>query len=383
MRAGITLAAFVLAPPPGLADEADGVEALGGLAAATTLRMEGGLALSAMSGERSDLNRENQAMASAGWTGSGVASAGLEHGWTGAIALSRNLGDHWTALGGLDGVRTTTTGAFQGTGAISAQSVARHVQFAAAGLEAGAERLILGSGDSFSASLGLRGGVYTLTGASEDGTESGSIRFYTWSRKYSAYAPGAQAAVRWAVRATDNLAVYLLTGYRQLRFGKYHFQWTDSGGGVVTGTSMTAAGSNRVIDFSGPEIRIGFTYGDRDAAGRAEPEAALPSAPETAKPAAATEPVTTSLETAGDTYQEAMRLYHAADYTGAWAAADRVIAMEPEHWQAWQLVGNCQYATGDKAGALVSYRRSLALHPANAPLQAFVDQLSRPPGSAE
>ena len=49
---------------------------------------------------------------------------------------------------------------------------------------------------------------------------------------------------------------------------------------------------------------------------------------------------------------------------------------DANHWQAWQMVGNCQYELGDKAGALVSYQRSLDINPDNPTLKQWADQLA-------
>jgi hypothetical protein len=39
------------------------------------------------------------------------------------------------------------------------------------------------------------------------------------------------------------------------------------------------------------------------------------------------------------------------------------------------MIGNCQYAKGDRASALQSWRRALAIHPDNPGLKAFVESL--------
>src|SRR5207247_8437505 len=67
--------------------------------------------------------------------------------------------------------------------------------------------------------------------------------------------------------------------------------------------------------------------------------------------------------TAEQEYQTGASLYAAGKSDEAWAHAAEALRLDPKHWQAWQLVGNCQYAKGDKPGALVSYKYSLQLHP--------------------
>jgi len=76
-------------------------------------------------------------------------------------------------------------------------------------------------------------------------------------------------------------------------------------------------------------------------------------------------------------YREAVRLYKAKDYEDAWRRAAAVLKTDRRHWRAWALVGNCQYATGDTAGALKSYRQSLKINPDNPKLRHWVDQISK------
>jgi len=99
-------------------------------------------------------------------------------------------------------------------------------------------------------------------------------------------------------------------------------------------------------------------------------------------PAAAT-PRATTVETpaaaAGDAeYQASSAAYTARNYDEAWRQAYAAVQANPQHWQAWQMIGNCQYAKGDKPGAISSYRNSLAINPGNSALQTFVDQLQAP-----
>lgn len=74
-------------------------------------------------------------------------------------------------------------------------------------------------------------------------------------------------------------------------------------------------------------------------------------------------------------YRGAVSLYNAGDYDGAWRKAYAALQAHPQHWQSWMMIGNCQYAKGDRQGALVSYQRSLAIHPDNPRLKAWVEQL--------
>ncbi len=95
-----------------------------------------------------------------------------------------------------------------------------------------------------------------------------------------------------------------------------------------------------------------------------------------AQPTAAAQPAAAS--PAGDAaYRESVTRYAAQDYDGAWAKAYEALQADPNRADAWQMIGNCQYAKGDRPGALDSYRRSLALNPSNVQLKAFVDSLGR------
>lgn len=75
-------------------------------------------------------------------------------------------------------------------------------------------------------------------------------------------------------------------------------------------------------------------------------------------------------------YQESLTLYATQNYDGAWAKAAAAATANPMHWQAWQMIGNCQYAKSDAKGALASYQQALALNPDNPSLRQFVDQLA-------
>ncbi|MEK7476010.1 MAG: tetratricopeptide repeat protein [Candidatus Coatesbacteria bacterium] len=94
-----------------------------------------------------------------------------------------------------------------------------------------------------------------------------------------------------------------------------------------------------------------------------------------ATPPAAT--AATKPSSASSAVASATALYVAGDIDGAWRKGSAVLTADRTNWEAWQLVGNCQLAKGDKSAALVSYRESLRLHPDNPPLKAYVDQLAR------
>ncbi len=74
-------------------------------------------------------------------------------------------------------------------------------------------------------------------------------------------------------------------------------------------------------------------------------------------------------------YTEAVRLYTAGDYRGAWAKSAEALKADPSHWQSWQILGSCQYALDDLPGAAQSFRYALQLHPDNPPLRALLDRI--------
>jgi tetratricopeptide (TPR) repeat protein len=81
-----------------------------------------------------------------------------------------------------------------------------------------------------------------------------------------------------------------------------------------------------------------------------------------------------SAATADSLYQESAALYAAGNYAASWGKAAAALNLDPRHWQSWQMIGNCQYALGDKAGAMASYQNSLQLNPGNTALKTWLDQ---------
>ncbi|MEK7474837.1 MAG: hypothetical protein AAB152_04290 [Candidatus Coatesbacteria bacterium] len=104
-----------------------------------------------------------------------------------------------------------------------------------------------------------------------------------------------------------------------------------------------------------------------------------------AAPAAAATPQASPAEVA---YEAALAQYNAASYDTAMQGAAAAVRADPNHWQAWQLLGNCRYARADKRGALEAYDKSLALHPDNPGIRTFADSMraevaaSPPPAAA-
>ena len=61
----------------------------------------------------------------------------------------------------------------------------------------------------------------------------------------------------------------------------------------------------------------------------------------------------------------------------AWAAVAVLLKADAGNAAAWQLLGNCQSAKGDTAGALTSWKYALQLNPDNPALKAYVDSLAK------
>ena len=81
-------------------------------------------------------------------------------------------------------------------------------------------------------------------------------------------------------------------------------------------------------------------------------------------------------------YETALAQYDAGNHDAAMQGCAAVVRADPNHWQAWQLLGNSRYARGDKRGALEAYDRSLALHPDNPGIRAFAESLRAEAGAA-
>jgi len=83
-----------------------------------------------------------------------------------------------------------------------------------------------------------------------------------------------------------------------------------------------------------------------------------------------------SARSAEDAYKESVSLYTAGNYDGALSSSREAVSIDSKYWQAWQMVGNCQYAKGDRSGAIEAYRKSLESNPDNPQLKGFMDSLA-------
>jgi hypothetical protein len=76
-------------------------------------------------------------------------------------------------------------------------------------------------------------------------------------------------------------------------------------------------------------------------------------------------------------YESGSKLYAAGRYDDAIRQASELTRLNPRNWQAWQLLGNCVYAKGDREGALQYYRYSLTINPGNQQLKSWLEQTAK------
>lgn len=181
--------------------------------------------------------------------------------------------------------------------------------------------------------------------------------------------------------------VGLETNLNGILFGRAGYLRGINAAGADAGMSFGAG-----LAFLG--LRLDYAYGSVGDLGHAQymtlswafkPAVASPHADEVGRqpvtaphPAAPVEPPATAPAPGPEIdawYRDAAAAEAAGDHATACTKAAQVTAAAPGHWQAWQLLGNCRYASGDRAGALAAYEQSLAVHPDNPDLQTFVNQL--------
>jgi tetratricopeptide (TPR) repeat protein len=80
-------------------------------------------------------------------------------------------------------------------------------------------------------------------------------------------------------------------------------------------------------------------------------------------------------QTPGSMMTTANQLYAARDYSKAIQYYQAAIKSNPNDASAYQGLGNCYYALGQKSQALEAYDKSLTLNPANGSLAKFTDKL--------
>ncbi len=81
--------------------------------------------------------------------------------------------------------------------------------------------------------------------------------------------------------------------------------------------------------------------------------------------------------TSADYYQAGLKLYNQKQYGQAEAYLKAAVQMDPNNWQAEQVLGLCYYQEGKTAEAKGAVQESLDHHPDNPSLQKFLDGLNR------
>jgi tetratricopeptide (TPR) repeat protein len=79
--------------------------------------------------------------------------------------------------------------------------------------------------------------------------------------------------------------------------------------------------------------------------------------------------------TSWEYYQAGMRFYNGHDYSQAARYFQAAIQEDPDNWQAYQGLGLCDYALGDREGAKQAFDQSLRIHPNNPSLARFDESL--------
>ncbi len=86
--------------------------------------------------------------------------------------------------------------------------------------------------------------------------------------------------------------------------------------------------------------------------------------------------------TSWEYYQAGMRLYNQQDYAQAARYFQAAIQEDPNNWRAYQGLGLCDYALGDRSSARQAFDQSLRIHPDNPQLEKFEESLEAgSPGS--
>jgi len=78
--------------------------------------------------------------------------------------------------------------------------------------------------------------------------------------------------------------------------------------------------------------------------------------------------------TSDEYYKAGLSLYNQGDYAKSILYLKAAAQVDPQNWQANQVLGYAHYRSGDKASALAAFDESLRVHP-NPSLQAFADKM--------
>lgn len=79
--------------------------------------------------------------------------------------------------------------------------------------------------------------------------------------------------------------------------------------------------------------------------------------------------------TSWEYYQAGMRLYNRHEYNEAAKYFQAAVQEDSNNWQAYQGLGMCDYALGDRTGAKGAFDQSLRIHPDNPQLAHFDESL--------
>ncbi len=216
------------------------------------------------------IHDENWAMQNDWWKGT-IDEGALRSALAGGVEVSWGFFPDVKLLLALDGSGSSARGTFEGQGPKTAvdpvtglqrQVVDRLTRLPEFGQEVGATVLLRGfEWCRFGATLRL--GPHELAGAVERGTETGPLRTYWWNRDLTGTGAGGLFGLEWEwLDSPPSLPVavtgFVLVGYRWLQFRSVHFSYDDSNGGHVTGGYKNPDGTQRVLDFGGPVVRIGL-----------------------------------------------------------------------------------------------------------------------------
>lgn len=81
-------------------------------------------------------------------------------------------------------------------------------------------------------------------------------------------------------------------------------------------------------------------------------------------------------------YQAGNSTYSQKNYDMAIRYYQGAVQINPQMWQAYQGMGNCYYAKGDKQNALTNYQKALSINSNNPQLSSFVQTLQAQVGTA-
>ena len=168
------------------------------------------------------------------------------------------------------------------------------------------------------------------------------------------------ASLRGKVAKGRGVVVELLVGGEVFLLRRISFQF-DFGPSYIhlkdANTSISVGGLEYIVNFG-----LNYYFGRGNGAETSARSRETPTA----------QPVTPDVESL---YREAADLYTAGDHEAAAQRSQRIIDMDPGHWRAWALLGNCHYAKGKREEALAAYSRSLEINPDNLQLRAWVEKM--------